>query len=425
MATLHTCFKHSELRITALETWIAFIETMGPKQIGPILNQITGMLLSLCPDWTEEEANIVSRIFSHLILENKDELKDFIPAIYGIPQTDCFSNVRNAVEASRKGKSHLELWNMLLQSVGCDNPFVVQQALIEFQSFVQKNEDYVFGLSCQRDSIVEKTISALLGCCRKFFQVNSTIRRLCAKCLGLVGAVDMSRIQLLRVRNDILYPNFDNRDESISFTCSLMQNHLCEAFRAASDTKIQSHLAFTIQELLKFCGFSSTTVSAGNNMKSTEERKLSQFWHKFPEEVREILTPLLTSKYTIQMAPSSSTTYPLYPKSDNFSDWLKSWALDLTAKIKIDNAASIFSSCRNGIKSGEVTLARCLLPHITLSVILSGTERDRHDILAEILSVLKDVNSKKSEDIDEKGHLSVQVLYYVNVFFSSLTNSTF
>ena len=77
---------------------------------------------------------------------------------------------------------------------------------------------------------------------------SSSIRQLCASCLGQLGAIDPSRVSALSRSEHHLAPELGDAH----LVVQLIRTHLVKTLRAAPDTNVQDRIAYAIQQLLHF-----------------------------------------------------------------------------------------------------------------------------------------------------------------------------
>jgi len=231
--------------------------------------------------------------------------------------------------------------------------------------------------------------------------------------MGILGALDPDRFVAEPAASGMtIMSNFADQDESIDFAIHLIRDLLVDAFRATNDTKHQNHLAFAIQELLKFCGFTPKVLQP-----SLVPLKLRAKWQMLPKDQLETLTPLLESRFSLNDTSIRAFPHPIYPAAPTYREWVQMWTSDLVGRVirtKASDRATvdsqlIFGVCRGVLRNQDVTVAHHLLPHLVLNVLLTGDHASKDEICQEINTVLQDqVNSLGGQD---KRMLSAQVIF--------------
>ncbi|KAI6034535.1 hypothetical protein BKA83DRAFT_672562 [Pisolithus microcarpus] len=197
----------------------------------------------------------------------------------------------------------------------------------------------------------------------------------------------------------VVRSNFTDEAESVLFAMHLIKDVLVGAFRSTSDIKYQANLAYTIQELLRFCNFTPALVTSRNT--TSVPVKVRNRWNNLPKHVLETITPLLEGRFSAPSRMPVVTQHPIYPEQNTYREWLQLWTTHLITRASGDTARRIFGVFRTAIRYKDVEVAHHLLPHI----------KDAEDIRTELLVVLEDqVDSGSSSSADKKV-LSAQVVF--------------
>ncbi|ORX89906.1 hypothetical protein K493DRAFT_288711 [Basidiobolus meristosporus CBS 931.73] len=425
MATLQTILDHPSLRTEALKVWKTFIHILDLEHLGPLLNQVIVILINTYSEASSVERKEIVTILNYLFVEKREQLQQYFHTVRLLPDIPEFSYINNILGDLKGNVTVREQFIGVLELILHENPIVVHQALVELKRLLDENQEQIYSLTLAEtvDPLVNNIIRVLLETCTRFNGSNLEIQLVSAECLGIIGAVDPGRLDIsLTEESVIVVNNFDDTDESIDFVCNFIEKQLVGAFRSARDTKLQSHLAFTIQELLKFCGFSSELVSESPRTKINT--RVRRRWDNFPRTVHETITPLLDAKYSINYISNKVYSYPIYPVKQTFKEWLQSWTIDLISKVRGENARKIFSVCRNIVKTGNTNIALYLLPHLVLNILISGNDVQREEILTEVLSVLKDNSKCRNQQPSEKQQLGAQILITLQTVFSLVDHLT-
>lgn len=206
----------------------------------------------------------------------------------------------------------------------------------------------------------------------------------------------------------------ERSDEDLVF--ELITEHLAPVLRAASETYIQDNAAFAIQELLKLHGCQAAAALSGRRLATGTSRippsrsgkpntSLNEFgeatsmtiesgerlWQRFPDDVKEIITPCLTSKFKLNISNnkprSAAQTRPIFRPGMPFRRWMYLWIKRLISQAS-GRRAEIFPAC-GGVVKFDMGTALYLLPYLVLNVVCDGSEEDRAGVTQEILTVLK------------------------------------
>ena len=183
-------------------------------------------------------------------------------------------------------------------------------------------------------------------------------------------------------------------------------------FVRQSDIKYQSHLAYSIQELLRFCKFTPALVASGST--TSVPLKVRHRWNSLPKHVLETVTPLLEARFTLNQKSAAKLAHPIYPNQSTYREWIQIWTGHLITRASGATAQTIFSVFRSAVRNKDVGVAHHLLPHLVLNILISGNEEDAQAIRNELLVVLEDQVNPDSATTADKKLLSAQVSLFVN-----------
>ena len=308
-----------------------------------------------------------------------------IPSLGGIPLLKKFETEIGRLKAQMDPKNQFLAFVKRCQS---ENVTVIARAMRELHAYLVNNQAYlhVSVTSEQPDPVIAVLIQTLLHCCLKFSDLKVEIAANAARCLGMIGCVDPTKVELPKENQDIIVlSDFVSGEETIDFVVFLFQEVLVKAFLSTTDTRSQGLLAYAIQELLRNCGFdASNTVR-----KDLQPDEMYKRWIAIPEAIRNTLTPFLSSKYVLEpLAAIPAATYPIYAPELSQSTWVRQFVFDLLGKCHGKNASMVFSICRRIVRRQDISVATFILPFITLNVILEGNIKRLDEITTEFLSVL-------------------------------------
>ncbi|RPA97874.1 hypothetical protein L873DRAFT_1828879 [Choiromyces venosus 120613-1] len=398
-ACLQEALELEPLRASAFSAWTVMMRVLGLAETAPLLGQTFSVVLRYW-DSLEQASQTKAMEMTKELFERKigaiEQKLDMIPSLAAISTLAPF-------EERLKAMRTLEIrdrYHLLARRCRHENVAVVEQALVELSDFLKKHQDFIHTTSIneQPDIVVAELMRTLLDVIVAFKDSNSSskprIEHLCAECLGLIGAVDPNRVEAPREKRDMMVlHNFDRADESIAFVVFFLEEKLVKAFLSATDTKAQGFLAFGMQELLKFIDVESTLMlRSRNDGPGPVGQTGQQRWDSFSQTTKGILTPFLTSRYSLQVNNSVvPCSYPIFSLEITHRAWLTSWLTDLLSKSTGNNATNIF-------RGQDTPISTFLLPYVTLNVIVGGTDLDRKNIVKEIHAVLAPVPEKSLEN---------------------------
>lgn len=386
-ALLQAAMETSELQWHAMKAWFDMIKVMKSADLERVMDLTFSVIIQKWETMTEP-ARVQSRqLLDYLFTEERNAMK-FIIQSKGVPYysgllPDLKSIYDEICSLQRPHLLPLGQLKLLLKRGLDDNIYIVRQTVQEISEFLIKEQECIKQSLATESSrtIISSLLRLLLNIPNKFQNTNSDIAYLCSQCIGFLGAIDPSKVD---VGDDtprfLVIHNYDDARESIKFVLHFVEHHLLKGFEASTNPYYQSFLAFGIQEYLKFCNLQLNTLTISPQI---------EYWEKLSHKSKTMLYPLLSSKYTV----SHSTTipdveYPIYSDNISHSKWLQSFTMDLLGKVTGANATRIFKLCRKIIKDQDLSIFNFVLPYITLNVVLSGTSSDRHNIVNELLNIL-------------------------------------
>ncbi|KDQ08227.1 hypothetical protein BOTBODRAFT_569890 [Botryobasidium botryosum FD-172 SS1] len=412
MATLQTALLVDFLIDVTLQSWAAFVNTLSLQDVSSYVGSTTAAFVNIWPKMSPTSRRIAIETIDYLIIEHGEEIRQNLSDIVSLDGIPELSSSNRKLKALRRDWSFETRLHSLRDRSKSENSTVAAQALKELKEFMRSDDPKM-----QELAIGDTFSPDIVGLVRVLFTAAcrdgegaEEIRLLAFECLGALGALDPDRFELPPEEGAmILLKNFTDETETVKFATHLIIDVLVGAFRSTSDTQYQSHLALAIQELLKICGFTSELVLSDRSGGAIPLRVRNR-WEKLPKHVLETVTPLLDGKYSIHCAALSPAQLPVYAHVTTYREWIQVWAAHLISKVS-GMAQRIFEPFRLTIRNQDVGVARHLLPHLVLNVLISGREREREDIRQEILTVLQDQIQLDSKHTSDMRLLSAQIVF--------------
>ncbi|CAJ1074374.1 serine/threonine-protein kinase ATR [Xyrichtys novacula] len=382
MTTLRTGLRYREdFPLLCCQTWECFVKSVEPAHLGPLLSHVIVALLPLIPLQPKETAAIIR----FLILDNREEVKDYLHEIYFLPDhpelKDIHTVLQNSKKLTARSSDLAAALQLSMRAVQHENMDVRIHALTSLRDMMHSNQEWLLRQVCASEA-VEPVISSLVSVLLKGCQDSSPeARLLCGECLGELGAVDPGRLDLSHTHTHGDRNTFVSGVDDPNFAYDLL-TELTRTFLAyADDVRAQDSAAYAIQELLSiFECREGRTDSTGRRL-----------WRRFPEHIQEILEPHLNSRYKSSQKEVnwSKLKKPVYlsKRGSKFSDWSATWAGYLISKVRHELASRVFTCCSFIIKHDyKVTIY--LLPHILRYMLLGCTPAEQREVTEEMLAVL-------------------------------------
>lgn len=377
------------------------------------MGRTTGAIVANWGVFNSEERKIAAAIMMELA-GNAGNLGSYRDEIVG------FDHIHELREPALQLVGYRDTWPVetrilkVLERTRSKNNAVATTSMRELKELLLKNTDELSKLSQGDvfDPVIGRAIQTILAAIRRDGDCQE-LRNLGHECFGIIGALDPDRVISSSDHSSlIIMNNFTEQEESTAFAVHLIRDLLVDAFRATNDTKHQSHLAFAIQELLQFCGFTPKILQSNG----TVPPKVRTKWLQFPKDQHETLAPLLGSRFSLTSPPVKTFPHPIYPTVATYREWIQLWTTDLIGKILLaeergSQAKQIFGVFRGVLKNQDVTVAHHILPHLVLNVLLSGEPECQKEICEEINTVLAHQVSATHTSSADKPMLSAQVIF--------------
>uniref|UniRef100_M4A4B4 Serine/threonine-protein kinase ATR n=1 Tax=Xiphophorus maculatus TaxID=8083 RepID=M4A4B4_XIPMA len=409
MTTLRTGLRYREdFPLLCCQTWECFVRSVEPSHLGPLLSHVIVALLPLIPLRPRETAAIIR----FLILDNRDEVNDYLHEIYFLPEhpelQDIHTVLQNYKKLTASSSDLASALQLSMRAVQHENVDVRIHALTSLRDMMHSKQEWLLQQVCASEA-VEPVISSLVSVLLKGCQDSSPeARLLCGECLGELGAVDPGRLDLSHAHSKGDRSTFVSGVDDPNFAHDLL-TELTRTFLAYADNvRAQDSAAYAIQELLSiFECREGRTDSPGRRL-----------WRRFPEQIQEILEPHLNSRYKSGQKDVnwSKVKKPVYlsNRGSKFSDWSATWAGYLISKVRHELASKVFKCCSFIIKHDyKVTIY--LLPHILLYMLLGCTPAEQQEVTEEMLAVLTKGDGRGGGGVQETAsslsQLSTQTVF--------------
>lgn len=403
-AALQSAMEQQELCEAAMTAWLHLFSVLDGDDIAHMIDQSFALILRHWSALSAEVHRTIHDKIEELIKAHNDVIRDNImtvPSLRDIPLLSKFGGEIERLRSQEPVEGHGAAFARRLRD---ENKTVVQRALQELVPFLEKSQDFIYdsAVSEQPTVVLIDLLRALLDVTAKYAADDNEAAELCAKALGMIGCLDPNRIEVPRKRRrTLLLSNFDNPDEVVDWAAVLLEDVIVKAYKSVTNARAQGYLAYTIQELLRFCEFNDDTVL---RTRSSQVPSLQQKWMAMPEHIRISLTPLVKSRYVMRsnVAPSApNRQYPGFSARESHHAWLRALVYDLMWRGKGDNAKMVFPLLARVIRGHDLAIASFMLPYGMVNVVLGGTIAEVEGISAEMLAVLgcQPANSAEQDTI--------------------------
>lgn len=343
--------------------------------------------------WDSFLANIQEQAYdmiSYLLKTHSSMICDIVhtlPSLASVPLMAKFEEELGRLKARMDVKHHYQAFSQRCQN---ENATVVFRALKELAEYLVENQGFLHEAANreQPDPVVGQLARSILDTSVLFSNTHPEISILCAKCIGLVGCLDPTRIEAVREKKEILVlSNFVRDEETNDFTIFFLREVLVKAFLSATNSRSQGFLAYAMQELLSI---SEIKESVRPRPRDAPFDANYHRWVSLPESVRTTLMPFTNSKYFVTAGVSQPpSSFPLYDAKMGHGQWLRTFTFDLlNRRVGDGKVQTIFSVLSRIIRFQDISISSFLLPFACLNVIINGDDSERLEIGRELLLVL-------------------------------------
>ncbi|KAH7278933.1 hypothetical protein KP509_38G065100 [Ceratopteris richardii] len=421
MVLLTRALQEPDLQFEGLQVWLSFIRKLADVSSSSLKNVACQIFVAIMP-CLEGQSEIPSHILAllvnvleELVLSKRNILEGQVGELPLLPSLPELENVNAVLQKARGVTLFCDQLKRAAQGLQHESISVRLMTSSELKILLcleRKNlMTMLLGESCSDTLVINRLVAALMkGCIEESRSVPSEkLKLFCADCFGELGALDPVRLNLKFEGQS----KFEKSDDDLVF--ELIEKHLVRVLRAASETDIQDSAALAIQELLKLCGCRAavlgssltSTVNKLNHVRRSKSKDVSEvpssdrgekLWNRFSEDIKDIITPCLTSKYLLKNANALIPSGSIFRSGMSFRRWMYLWVRRLVSLTKGPRSL-IFNACK-GILRHDMATVLYLLPYIVLNVVSEGSSEARVSVTDEILSVLADAASGASGSID-------------------------
>ena len=401
-ACLQSAMADPDLCDDTFTIWCAFLAALDAEDTMLVVDQTFALIVQHWALFSEETQIKANKAIVNLTQEYNAQLRariEYLPSLAGIPM---MSKTEAELVRFKEMVDTIKIFQAFSNRCKDQNSVVVRQALKELVPFLDEHQnDLHQSMIGQKPLPVLAALSrSLLDASVRFSEDHIDITVLCAQCLGIVGGLDPYRVETVRDKKRVLMlSNFSRRDEDIDFVALLLEQVLVKVFLSTTNAKAQGWIAYVMQEMLKHCGFSALHIGKPRSSQASTE---SQRWNEIPETVRNVLTPFLSSRYSVNQNPAlqyQGPNYPIFNSNISHGTWLQTFVYDLLRKGQGVNVEMVFPVLARIIRGYDLSIATFILPFAALNVIVSDNEQNMSNVGKELLTVLqKEIRSPEQAD---------------------------
>lgn len=393
----------SGLSLSTIQAWHTLASVLPPSDFLPYLALTSAIFAKSWSTFDHESKMEAKQTLLHII-NSAPDFGDHLNTMASFADIPELHGIEERIQARIADVDIRQKIERLCPRIADVNPSVSHLALLEMKKLVSDHESFhplITGDSF--DACIGTLVKALYNAASREGEVYEATRLATFECLGIIGAVDPDRFELPRDLEDpvVMFADLaDDRSAQI-FVIHLIVHVLAPIFPKTSDIKFQSQLAYTIQELLSFCGFTSSLLS--QEPENSISVKTRNRWKGLPDDVRATVAPLLSSKFTVEGSVENTTSHPIYPSISTYREWIQKFSGYLIENTIGNNAQKIFRPFHAILGSSDVQVLLFLLPHLVLNTLMGRSSEGIDHIRQEIICVLEDqVNPEASHTAEMK-----------------------
>ncbi|KAI3426356.1 hypothetical protein D9Q98_008728 [Chlorella vulgaris] len=428
-----------EIKLQCLEGWLGLVKSLAaeaPVQLGGVVSQVVVALMDALQEGGAVTAAAM-RVVEELVVvcrrNHRDKLRVIPPLPNWLPELERL----NETLANERGKlSSQEQIELLIQSLGDESMTVRATTLRELRNLLASRREWALGLLGDVDSegsgvgdsansgggaspgslLLSRLMSALLKCCEPDVAsvVSQQAQQACAECLGMLGAVDPSRLQIE------LQPPASRCTSDGVLLVTLISRHLVRLLKTAPSLQVLDGTTLAIQELLKHYsqaeGLEEAVPGAADAQQQQQQQQKG--WPGVPvaqrsreatpagaegnllfaalaPEVQAIVRPYLDSKYQIRgiVTRPQGTLFGSQPAM-SFRKWLFLWLSQLVHHHASGQQLRLFQSVIPVFRF-DIPTSLFLMPYLVHNVLAHGTDAARAGVQQEIQAVLAGASSSR------------------------------
>ncbi|KHJ35348.1 putative protein kinase rad3 [Erysiphe necator] len=401
-ACLQLALSQKELQASAFSAWATMLSNLDDEDVEAMLESTFSTIVQHWKYFDETTQRLIEDLLQYLLRERSKNIRNMIENLPSLTECPRLSKIESQLEKMRIPTDVGNAFRIFSRRIGHENPCVVTQALIELKSYLRLNQSFIqsSAVSEQPDTFISDLVRSILDTCVKFNNSDRHIALLSAECIGLIGCLDSNRVESIRDHREmVVISNFEDEDETLDFVLFLLQEVIVPAFLSATDTVLQGFMSYVMQELLEICRFKEVCAPIINGDNKSSSHHIYLKWASLPGTIQDILTPFLTSKYSLKAMEPIAFEYPIFrpgkiektlsnKQSSLYTPWLRNFVLNLLGTPLTQAAKHIFPPLCRAIRIKDLSIAGFLLPYLILHVIVAGDEKQRQNIGSELLAVL-------------------------------------
>ncbi|KAL7294393.1 hypothetical protein TKK_0012398 [Trichogramma kaykai] len=359
-------------RKLACEAWDSFLRNTSINDIGPLLATICISLVPLLETYPRQTNDMLD----YLLIQNKELLKDHLLDLFFINDLKLSPNIStriiNFIKQNKPTtvEGNLQFW---IKKIKHETDEVRLKALLYLKQYLSKSRNEINDLilsDINVDPLIVELLDALMSRCQ---DKDEAIRIASGDCIGELGAIEPSLLpRRIISRGDSNFIFDMNQDFAYALFFELVG-----LYHSQKSTQSMDCFSLAIQEILR-------------TYEISPEGRNKKLWKDLSPKIQRMVTPLLTSHYTIMTSTDIEHSGPIYGSDlgSTFELWIFNWTISMLKSIKESNINTVLRACRPAFKRNIKIITFCI-PYIVAHIIMNGSNEDVEKVKSEMLAVIE------------------------------------
>ncbi|KAH3766329.1 protein kinase [Pelomyxa schiedti] len=352
-----------------------FIHNLPLWALKPLVTKLGAALIS----WLNVDRAKVASIIAYMVEHKKDLSGEIEKLVLPDNVEELQPIIASIYDTNRDSASRLKSILSLLND--SSNPTVKYQACCDLAKWLSNPKvlSSFYEKVCQQSipSDLSEILSALLKTSR---DPSVQIQVACSECLGKIGAVDPSQLELFATH---LKPQEIDEPDKLSFAVTILNDYLYKFIAGTPNGARHCAFGYSIQMILRHLGITTGTHE--------EVDIADHFWHKFSPTAKATLSKYLSSDYSVSKPETTSFVDRLNSATDDLvHQWVATCTLNLidTVERLPGESPGIFSFCKPALIY-DINLCLYLFPWLVLNVARSDSTTDKTQLIGTLTSALQ------------------------------------
>ncbi|KAG0346592.1 hypothetical protein BG004_001346, partial [Podila humilis] len=304
LSALLMAMEAHELCGTALEVLNKVVHQVGEvdlTKLADVLPVTVHAVVAIYPTCLPQEQATCSAILHYLLVESRNSLQDAISSVESLPRhpewqqmAETVASVKASMPAERRIKRLLVLVNQGRAGVSSSAMHEIRDLLLALALEPSKS-------NALTKSVATTIIQGLATGMSLHGGRDDVVSRLCAECLGILGAIVPGMVSLQRlVTAPLLSHGFADVEWVKDVACLLIEQQSIGTACSIGNIDAEIESAYATQVLLAFGGITKEVFATpGGLIPESSSTQAMARWNKFPASSKEFLEPFVDAMSSI------------------------------------------------------------------------------------------------------------------------------